>query len=222
MKNIKKIAIANKLLKNAYALKTPEDSISYYKEFSKTYDTAYVTGLDYIYPKSIVLEFYKYYTGDGEICDIGCGTGLVGKELYSLNSNYIIDGVDISSDMIAVAKNKNIYRKFYKVDLTKPIKNISNNYSALISAGTFTHGHLGVNVLINLLSICQDGALLTIGINALHYRKNSFENTLKILEKNRRIRIIKISKKPIYGLVDYEKSEENQIAIICTFIKVIN
>ena len=222
MKDVKKNYIANEFLENAYTLKTPKDNINYYKEFSKIYDDTFVKSLDYIYPKSVALEFYNHYVSEGEICDIGCGTGLVGQELYSLNSNFIIDGFDISSDMISFAKTKNIYRDFYNVDLTKPIKNITNNYSGLISVGTFTHGHLGPNSIANLLSIVKKGALLTIGINALHYRKKGFEAALHKLEANSRIKIIKISSKSIYGLVDKFKSKENQLGMVCTFTKVTN
>ena len=217
---IKKKNIANEFLQDAYKLKTPEDSINYYKRFSKTYDETFANGLDYVYPKSVALEFYKHYTGKGNICDIGCGTGLVGEELHSIDSNLVIDGVDISPDMIAIAKSKNIYRNFYNVDLTKPIKNITNNYSALISVGTFTHGHLGPNAIINLLSICKKNALLTLGINALHYRKQGFDLFLNKLETIGRIKIVKVSSKPIYDLKGETKVEENQLGLVCTFIKV--
>ena len=122
--------------------------------------------------------------------------------------------------MIAIAKSKNIYRNFYSVDLTKPIKNILNNYSALISVGTFTHGHLGPNAIINLLSICKNNALLTLGINALHYRKQGFDLFLNKLETIGRIKIVKVSSKPIYDLRDETKVEENQLGLVCTFIKV--
>jgi predicted TPR repeat methyltransferase len=212
----------NKLLKNAYTLKTPEDSIRYYKSFSKTYDSTFAKGLDYIYPKRIAEEFYNHYSGNGDVCDIGCGTGLVGKELRAIYPNLIIDGIDISTHMIEVAKNKNIYRKFYNIDLTKPIKNVSNNYSALISAGTFTHGHLGPKAIINLLSICKKDALLTIGINALHYRDQSFDLALHKLERIGSIKIVKVSSKPIYGLEDKSMLSENQFGVVCTFVKVKN
>ncbi len=208
------------LLKGAYALKTPEDSVIYYKGFSKLYDKTYVEELAYIYPKGVALELFNNYDGNGNICDIGCGTGLVGEELYSLNSNFVIDGIDISPDMISVAKEKNLYRNLYEIDLNQPILNVPKNYSALISSGTFTHGHLGPEVLVSLLSICKEDAILTIGINALYYHKKGFEKVLNKLELENKIRMIKISSIPIYSSKDKIQNEENQLAIICTFAKI--
>ena len=42
------------------------------------------------------------------------------------------------------------------------------------------HGHLGPEIINNLLYICEDGAILTIGINADHYKERGFESFLII------------------------------------------
>ena len=116
-----------------------------------------------------------------------------------LNANIVNDCFDISSEMIAVAKTKNVYRNFFKLDLTQPILGVPNNYAALISSGTFTHGHLGPEILVNLLSLCQDNALLTVGINAEHYRDKGFEIVINELQSASRIQTVKVSKQPIYS-----------------------
>ena len=213
---------AIKLLEGAYALETPEDSISYYKGFSEHYDNIFAGTLKYNYPKRIAEEFFQNFNGAGNICDIGCGTGLVGNELKFLNPEIVIDGLDISIEMINKAKEKNIYRNFYEVDLTKPINNISNNYSAIISAGLFTHGHLGPKDLLNILLFSQNNVLLTIGVNAAHYREKGFEKILNELQFLSKIKMIKISKHHIYAKKSNTKNEENQTALICTFIKIKN
>ena len=122
--------------------------------------------------------------------------------------------------MISVAKEKNLYRNLYEIDLTQPILNVPKNYSALISSGTFTHGHLGPEVLVSLLSLCKEDAILIIGINALYYHKKGFEKVLKKLELENKIRMIKVSSIPIYSSKDKTQNEENQLAIICTFSKI--
>jgi trans-aconitate methyltransferase len=222
MKNKKKKEEGLKFLKGAYAIETPEDSISYYKDFSKHYDLMFADALDYSYPKRVAEELFQNFNGKGNICDIGCGTGLVGKELSSLNPELIIDGFDISAEMIKKAKEKNIYRNFYEIDLTRPISNVPTNYSAIISAGAFTHGHLGPKTLVNLLLLCNDNAFLTIGINAAHYREKGFERMLNELQSSSKIKMIKISKQPIYSKKNQTKDEEDQVAIISTFIKIKN
>ena len=211
---------ALKLLEGAYAIQTPEDSKVYYKDFSQNYDETFVKQLSYTYPRRVAEELLAHFDGDGIICDIGCGTGLVGEELKNLNANIVIDGFDISSEMIAVAKTKNVYRNFFELDLTQPILGVPNDYAALISSGTFTHGHLGPEILVNLLSLCQDNALLTVGINAEHYRDKGFEKVINELQSASRIQIVKVSKQPIYSKQNETDNKENRTAVICTFTKI--
>ena len=211
--NIKNKAL--KLLKGAYDLETPEDNILYYKGFSKDYDRVFAAGLKYSYPKSVSEEFIKNYDNSGPICDIGCGTGLVANELKQIDSSLIIDGFDISKDMINMAINKNIYRDLYEIDLTKPIKNVPKNYSGIISAGAFTHGHLGPEIINNLLYICEVGAILTIGINADHYKERGFESFLHNLEMLKKIKINKTVSSAIYS-----NNKEKDMAVIVTFEKI--
>ena len=141
--------------------------------------------------------------------------GLVANELKQIDSSLIIDSFDISKDMISMAKNKNIYRDLYEIDLTKPIKNVPKNYSGIISAGAFTHGHLGPEIINNLLYICQDGAILTIGINADHYKERGFESFLHNLEMLKKIKINKMVSSAIYS-----NNKEKDMAVIGTFEKI--
>ena len=208
---------ALKLLKDAYAVETPEDSIKYYKDFSKIYDDIYVEGMSYVYPKYVAKELISYFKGDGPICDIGCGTGLVGEELLKLNSKLIIDGVDISIEMINVAEKKSVYRNLYPLDLTKPITGLYKDYKAVISSGTFTHGHLGPKALVNLLSLCCNEAIFAIGINALHYLEKGFKRTLSELEKSCKIEMLNIVQQDIYSTKLNLDDQKNQKALICIF-----
>ena len=211
--NIKNKAL--KLLKGANDLETPEDNILYYKSFSKYYDMVFAAGLKYSYPKYVSEEFIKNYDNSGPICDIGCGTGLVANELKQIDSSLIIDGFDISKDMINMAREKNVYRDLYEIDLTKPIKNVPKNYSGIISAGAFTHGHLGPEIINNLLYICENGAILTIGINADHYKERGFESFLHNLEMLKKIKINKMVSSAIYS-----NNKEKDMAVIGTFEKI--
>ena len=210
---------ALKFLKEAYNVESPEDSIEYYKDFSKVYDDIYVEGMSYVYHKYVVKELISNFKGEGPICDVGCGTGLVGQELQKLNSKLIIDGVDISPDMINIAKAKLVYRNLYPFDLTKPIEGIPRDYKAIISSGTFTHGHLGPESLVNLLSLCSGEAIFVIGINGLHYIDKGFKKTLDKLESLSKIKILNIVKKNIYSVQIDLDNQKNQKAVICVFKK---
>jgi len=221
VKNKSKEEKALKLLKDAYAVETPEDSIEYYKDFSKIYDDIYVEGMSYVYHKYVAKELFKYFKGEGSICDIGCGTGLIGEELLKLNPKLVIDGVDISPDMLVVANTKSVYRNLYPFDLTQPIDGLPTDYKAVISSGTFTHGHLGPESLVNLLSLCSAEAVFTIGINGLHFEDKGFNKTLKELEESSKIKILNIVKQDIYSKQINLDNNQNAKAVICTFKKNI-
>ena len=58
-----KLREAKVLLTGAYEIKTPEDSLVYYKDFSKIYDDTYVEGMSYVYHKYVAKELISYFNG---------------------------------------------------------------------------------------------------------------------------------------------------------------
>ena len=105
-------------LKDAYSLKTPEDSINLYKTWASTYDDDFAKQNDYRSPIEIAKYFAKYSNNeDTPILDVGAGTGLIG-ECLNLNSKKV-DAIDISPEMLEIARAKNCYSKIIEADLTK-------------------------------------------------------------------------------------------------------
>ena len=71
-------------LKDAYSLKTPEDSINLYKTWASTYDDDFAKQNDYRSPIEIAKFFAQYSNNeDTPILDVGAGTGLIGCLLYT-------------------------------------------------------------------------------------------------------------------------------------------
>ena len=162
-------------LKDAYALKTPKDSIKLYKKWAKTYDKDFAINSNYQSPKKISNYFNKYTKNtDTPILDVGAGTGLVGKLLNTKNKKEII-GIDISSEMLDQAKLKGCYSSLIKADITKKIPLKDNFFGAVVSAGTFTHGHVGADAIDELLRITKPGGLFVLSINSKFFVKAGFE-----------------------------------------------
>ena len=160
---------------DAYSLKTPEDSIKLYKKWAKTYDKDFALSSNYLSPKKISSFFNKYSKNtDTPILDVGAGTGLVGELLYRSGNKKII-GIDISSEMLDQAKLKGCYDSLMKVDITKEIPFKNNSIGAVVSAGTFTHGHVGPNAFDELLRITKPGGLFVLSINTKVFIKNGFK-----------------------------------------------
>jgi predicted TPR repeat methyltransferase len=199
------------LLENAYRLRSPDDNVTYYKAFAPTYDSEFATQLGWHTPKVIAACYHAQANGNVPISDIGCGTGYVAAELGIPREH--IDGMDISLDMLSVAKAKNLYRNLYEVDLTGSLDKISNNYGAVLSAGTFTHGHLGPEPLKNLLKIARSGGLFIIGVNQTHFDKQNFSSVLNMMVDENKIGALKIERANNYSKTDHEHSNDHAMIV---------
>lgn len=181
-----KQAQAERLLKGAYALKTSEDNTRYYRDFAPIYDEQFADALGYSYPSALAGIYMAHQQPDEDIpvLDVGCGTGLVAQSLTSISK---IDGVDLSADMLSIAEKKRCYRQLYRHDLTTGAGPLPDDYGGVVSAGTFTHGHLGPEALQDLLAVGCPGALFCLGINAHHFEKAGFDKAFIGLLENHAI-----------------------------------
>ena len=182
-------------LEDAYALETPEDNRNLYRNWASTYDTDFIDKNRYAYPTHLARICASSMSGIAHphILDVGCGTGIVGVLLAETFPTAHIDGVDISIEMLNVARSKlkrdgvGVYNELFEADLTQPITFSTRNYDALVSAGTFTHGHLGPQTLIDIIPLVKPGGQLFVGINKEHYNKLNFEAALNVLVSSKSI-----------------------------------
>ena len=167
-------------LDKAYSVKTPEDSRRLYAEWASTYNETFIKANDYVYPRTIAQKFDELIPKSDiqTVVDIGCGTGAVGSYLANLRPNLNITGVDISREMLAEASkikridDSPVYNDLIEVDLTAELP--KKSFDAIISAGTFTHGHLGAETFISLIALVRFNGWLVIGINAEHFLSQGF------------------------------------------------
>ena len=115
---------------------------------------------------------------ESKILDAGCGTGLVGSSLSTLG--YInLDGLDFSLDMLKVAREKRVYKNLIQADLNKKLKFDDAIYDAIICCGTFTRGHVGPDVLIELMRILKKRAPLACTINSSVWIEKEFDRWIE-------------------------------------------
>ena len=207
------------LLKGAYNLSSPDDNRKYYEGFAPFYDGVFVKDLGYTYPSVVANLLVEKVKIDGPICDIGCGTGLVASEIKKKAPNAVIDGVDISKEMIQISREKNIYRNLFELNLEDPLDHLLKNYSAVVSAGTFTHGHLGPDALNGLISHFNSGTKFVIGINFDHYHLKGFEKNLKALIDSNTIESFELNEVKVYNKENEDLNIKNSKACVCLFSK---
>ncbi len=197
------------LLEGAYRLATPADNLTYYREFAAVYDSAFVNGLGYSYAAAVAAVYRDLAAPDDvPVADIGCGTGLVGAAL-----GVVADGMDISPEMLAQAARRGIYRALHQVDLTGDLTDLPTEFGAVVSAGTFTHGHLGPEVLSRLLGLVRSGGLFVVGVNSAHFKAAGFDAALQELKQSRRIGPVTAREVPIYDNPDHDHSGDRALVL---------
>ena len=167
-------------LSDAYAVETPDDSIQLYKDWADTYDEDFIAATGYVgYLNAVRFFLEQKERPDGPVLDVGCGTGVVGIALRD-GGVTTVDGIDISQAMLDQASDKKArdgaraYTQLIQADLTETIAIESNVYAGIVSAGTFTHGHLGPESLDELWRIAAPGAVCSVAINAAHFDSQGF------------------------------------------------
>ena len=207
---------SKKGLNDAYSVKTPEDNIKLYKVWASSYDDDFAKKNDYRSPV-LISNYYDKYSNknDVPVLDVGAGTGLI-AEVMNKNDTIEIDAIDISPEMLESAKSKNCYNKLIEADLTKSLDIYNNYYGAIVSAGTFTHGHIGPNALDELLRVTKPSGLFVITIHSKVYVNQNFEQ--KFQDINEQITDLTFHEEKAYGN-NPDKDHGNDTVFITVFRK---
>jgi len=118
--------------------------------------------------------------------------------------------------MLNIARLKNCYSKIIEADLTKRLLINDNHYGAIVSAGTFTHGHVGPDVFDELLRVTRSGGLFVLTIHYKLYKKAGFDK--KLLEIKKSITKPSFHEVDVYGN-NPDKDHGNDKVIIVVFRK---
>ncbi|HUE46977.1 MAG TPA: class I SAM-dependent methyltransferase [Aestuariivirgaceae bacterium] len=202
-------------LDDAYGLKTPEDARALYRDWAESYDHDFAQTMDYQAPRHVAELFAAHAAGrDSPILDVGAGTGLIGAHLAELGLSGV-HALDISPEMLAVAMGRGCYARSIEADLTARLPLPDDEFGGLVSAGTFTHGHVGPDAFDELLRVARAGALFVLAINAAVFDSAGFGATLARLP----ITGLTLHDRPIYG-PDTDPAHRDDLARIAVFRSV--
>ncbi|MGR3803416.1 class I SAM-dependent DNA methyltransferase [Marinibacterium profundimaris] len=202
-------------LEAAYSLQTPDDNRDLYARWAEDYDNSFAAAEAYALPQATA-RAYADAGGAGPVLDVGAGTGLCGVALAQAGIAPV-DGVDISPEMLEVARGKGCYRDLLEADLYVGVGVADGTYPGVVSSGTFTHGHVGPEVLEELLRLAAPGAVFALAINGAHFEAHGFDAALTALGD--RISGLSLPEVRIYG--DGATGEhKDDMAKIAVFRKV--
>ncbi len=204
----------------AYAAKGPEANRELYASWAKTYESGFIVDSGYVYHQEVVKVFSDGFTQRSQpVLDVGCGTGVVGGELAKLGVS-VIDGIDISPEMLAEAAAKTcngrpVYRQLIEADLTGHTELAVGTYAGIVSSGAFTHGIFGPETILKLLRAASPGARFALGINSAHFEEFGFADWLEQQQLDGHIAELEFTLRPIYGGAD--EADPNQWTRIAAF-----
>ena len=202
-------------LKAAYALETPADNQRLYAQWAQDYDQSFAAEMDYRMPQHVADAFAEVAAGRTPVLDVGAGTGLLGQALAA-GGDHVMDALDISPQMLAVAMGKGVYRQAIEADLTQTLALADGSYGAVVSSGTFTHGHVGRQALDTLLRVARGSAVFVLAINKEFFEARGFADKFAQLEPD--IDRLAFHSVPIYGAAATGDHKDDQ-ALIAVFYK---
>lgn len=132
-------------LKNAIHGKNPEQPPEGYvqalfDDYASRFESHLLEKLSYQVPNLIASVVRKRFTQDKpakSVLDLGVGTGLVGALISDVTEQMV--GVDISENMLALAKEKNIYTELIASDITAYLHKTTAQFPVVIIADTLVY-----------------------------------------------------------------------------------
>lgn len=201
----------SELLRRAYALRTPEDSVGLYRDWAETYDESFAQTHGYVAPREVAAAFRAEGGAEAQpVLDIGAGTGLVGAELRDMT----VDAVDISREMLEVAASKDLYRRRIVADLTRALPMADGEYGGFVSSGTFTHGHVGPACLPELMRIARPGALFVLGIKPEAFDGAGFGSAFAALVAEGAITPVMFRHLQVYEGADHDHAADTYLTAV--------
>ncbi|MGR3272331.1 methyltransferase domain-containing protein [Thalassococcus profundi] len=154
----------DKFLDKAYGVTDPEDLRRLYDDWSQSYD-AEISENGYATPGRAAKALRKFVSDPGlPVLDYGCGTGLSGAALKHEGFE-VLDGADISTEMLDQARGKGLYRELLAVDPADPVPFDKGAYAAIAAVGVIGPGAGPIDLLDRLMEQLDSGGFLVFSLN---------------------------------------------------------
>lgn len=147
----------------AYQAEKPEDIARVYDAWAESYDQD-MSLAGYRHPAISLAILARHVPKSATpVLDAGAGTGLIGEWMAIVGYSHV-EALDISAGMLKVAGRKGVYKALHEAALGGRLPFADNSFDAIVSAGVFTSGHVGVEGLEDLLRICRPGGVIVLTV----------------------------------------------------------
>lgn len=175
-----------KFLDKAYGVKTADDVRRLYDDWSGSYD-AEITQAGYATPGRIAAALVGAGADTSQpVLDYGCGTGVSGAALKAAGFS-VVDGVDLSPEMLAQAEPKGIYRNLSLAASDGPVP---GGYGTLAAIGVIGLGAAPLSLLDRMVAAMPRGALFGLSLNDHTLEDPAYPGRLDTLASDGTVRVI--------------------------------
>lgn len=153
--------MSENFLETAYDARDADQTRALYDRWSASYE-AEVAQNGYVTPARCAEALAEFAPDKNTpVLDFGCGTGLAGLALR-LAGFTVIDGVDLSPQMIEQARAKGVYRNLTAIGADAPLE---GNHNLISAVGVIGAGAAPIGTLDTLLHALPSGGMLVFSFN---------------------------------------------------------
>ncbi|MEM6386686.1 MAG: methyltransferase domain-containing protein [Pseudomonadota bacterium] len=157
-----------------------EDTQKIYADWAATYD-ADVADWGYATPGRIAIALRRCGANvDKNVLDYGCGTGLCGLALRAAGFD-VVDGTDISAEMLAKAQEREAYRALWKGEPGSLGHVGPGDYAAIAACGVVSLGAAPPETLDLLVAALAPGNLLAFSYNEATLADRRYTDRLDVI-----------------------------------------
>jgi len=151
-------------LDKAYTARSATGTRQLYDDWAASYE-AELTQNGYVTPARCAAALAAHMPDRAApVLDFGCGTGLSGAALAA-EGFAVIDGLDLSGDMLARAREKRVYRSLIQVEPDAPLAHRAGDYAAVAAVGVIGVGAAPLATIDALMDRLAPGGLFVLSFN---------------------------------------------------------
>ncbi len=153
---------------------------SLFDDFAKNFESSLVGNLKYETP-TIIANFLRPLISSEnpnfDILDLGCGTGLAGEALLGLAKTLV--GIDLSKEMLKIAKAKNIYDRLIQDEIHHALsQERSGSFDLVVSSDVFVYIGDIKAIFDQVYDVLKVGGFFAYSTEALYPASNGKEEVL--------------------------------------------
>ena len=134
-----------------------------FDSYAEQFD-GHMQALNYRAPQRLVGGLQRMDRRFARALDLGCGTGICGVLLRPLVEQ--LDGVDMSSKMVAKAKDLGIYQTVIRGDLLSYLHETDHRYDLVLAADVFIYVGLLEPVFAAVAAVTDEGAVFCFSVES--------------------------------------------------------